>query len=87
MRARAPPGSPAPMADSLLQNLVRQWLLDHAGQVDFAECLASALGQAGPPGVVNAPSIGLALEELAHQPQTFWAGACLCGRPGLRYGW
>ena len=75
------------MADSLLEVLVRQWLRDHAGQVYCAECLASALGQAGPPGVVNAPSIGLALEELAHQPQTFWAGACLCGRQGLRYGW
>ena len=75
------------MADALLEVLVRQWLRDHAGQAYCAECLATALGQAADPGIVSAPSIGRALEDLAHQPQTFWAGACLCGRPGLRYGW
>ncbi len=75
------------MGDKLTEVLVRQWLRDHAGQVYCAECLVKALGPAQAPGVISPGTISATLEELAHQPQTFWTGACLCGEPGLRYGW
>jgi hypothetical protein len=74
------------MGDTLTEILVRQWLRDHPGQVHCSECLAEALGRARS-GAISIAVIDVTLEELAHQPQTFWAGPCLCGRIGLRYCW
>jgi hypothetical protein len=68
------------MSDGLTDALVRQWLRDHAGQVYCADCLASALGHP------DTQLIRTTLGEVAHE-QMFWAGPCLCGETGLRYGW
>lgn len=68
------------MSDALTETLVRVWLSDHAGKVYCAECIGQALGQ---------PDVALiraTMDALAHQ-QIFWAGPCLCGGTGLRYGW
>jgi hypothetical protein len=75
------------MGNELTEILVRQWLRDHPGQVHCAGCLAETLGRARPHGTISVAEILVAMEELAHEPQVFWSGPCLCGGIGLRYGW
>ena len=68
----------SPLADSLTESAVRQWLRERHGVAFCCACLAAHIGQAS-----NRAIIAAALDALTRRPG-FLPGRCACGAVGVR---